>query len=284
VKASAVLSTPGRRLRRGGDSRPRGPPRCAQRLADPLGGGLGEQHRGAGLVGIPGLLRRLDAHAALAGVEQDRADVDRRHAVHKRVVGLRDVGVPAAQPLDHVELPERALHVERLRHDAADDVSKLVEPPRPWHRDMAHVAADVEPRVVPPDGVLDAERDSHDPLAEAGDEEEPLLDVCDQLVVGRRGPLDDDRRPDVHVDRPALRIEVRHVRAGQPLWCLGRQAGQPSERASCLRRTPEESPRRRTRLRSRAGSARSLFPRRCRRRRPPRSATRRRRRPARPCR
>src|SRR4029077_1885380 len=119
-------------------------------------------------------------------------------------------------------------------HPPPDVFPERVEPARTWDRDVPDVAADVEPGVIPPDRVLDTERDPHDPLAEAGNEQQPLLDVRDELVVGRSCPLDDDRRPDVHVDRAALRVQVRHVRAGQALWWLGCQARQPSERASAV--------------------------------------------------
>jgi hypothetical protein len=73
------------------------------------------------------------------------------------------------------------------------------------------VAADVERRVVGPDRVLDPERDLDDPLAEPGDEVEPVLDVCDQLLVGRRRALDEDRPADVDVDLAPLREQRRHV-------------------------------------------------------------------------
>jgi hypothetical protein len=103
--------------------------------------------------------------------------------------------VAAAQAFDQVQLPKRPLHVERLRHHPADQVAELVEPPRLRHRDVADVAAHFELRIVPPDRVLDAERDLHDPLPEPRDQQQSLLDVPDQLVVGRRGPLDDDVPP-----------------------------------------------------------------------------------------
>lgn len=118
---------------------------------------------------------------------------------------------PAPQPVDQIELPQRVLHVEGVRHDPPDQVAQLVEAAGPGDRDVAHVAPDVEAGLVSPDRVLDPERDLDDPLAEPGNEVEPVLDVLDQLVVGGRRALGDDHATDVDVDLPPLGEQGRHV-------------------------------------------------------------------------
>jgi hypothetical protein len=56
--------------------------------------------------GLPRLLRQVELGPLGVGVEDHRADVDRRDPVHQRVVGLRDRGeAPAVEVLDQVDLP-----------------------------------------------------------------------------------------------------------------------------------------------------------------------------------
>jgi hypothetical protein len=91
--------------------------RAAQGLPDAVGGGAHEEHLGARLVGVPALLGDLHLGALRVGVEHDRADVERRDAVHEGVMGLGEVGVAVAlEALDQVELPEGPGEIERLLH------------------------------------------------------------------------------------------------------------------------------------------------------------------------
>ena len=54
-------------------------------------------------------------------------------------------------------------------------------------------------------------------LAEAGHQVQPRGDVVAELLVGGRGPLEDDRRGDVHVGALPLHVEERGVEPGQPV-------------------------------------------------------------------
>ncbi len=77
---------------------------------------------------------------------------------------------------------------------------------------MANVPAQIEARVVAPDGIRETERNLGDPLAKSRHEREARLDVVEELVERRRLAIDDDRRADVDVNRPPLGQQRGHVR------------------------------------------------------------------------
>ena len=153
-------------------------------LADPLGGLPGARRwwrRGAGrahgLAGQPRracrsrpftpsadqlrlarLRRGLHAlgRAARSGtggqVEQHGGDVHPRHAVHQRVVGLRDQREAVAlEPLHQPDLPQRLGAVQALGEDPPGQPAQLVLRARRGQRRVAHVVVDVEARVVDPE-------------------------------------------------------------------------------------------------------------------------------------
>ena len=188
--------------------------RRTQRRPDAVGGVTDEQQLRARLVGLPALLGHLHLGSLGARVEDDRADVDRGDPVDERVVGLRDEGVALAlEPLDQIELPQRPGQVERLGHHPPDQLAQLRGAAGLRQRDPAHVALDVEARVVGPDRVVEGDRAHRgDLLAKARDQAQPRLDMVDEALELRRLARDDDRRADVDVDRPSLSEQRGHVR------------------------------------------------------------------------
>jgi hypothetical protein len=119
--------------------------------------------------------------------------------------------------LDQVELPERPLEVERRRHDPAHQLTKLGHRSGDRQGRVAHVPAQVEAVVVGPHRVAELHRRLGDPLAKAGDESQPRLDMLQELVQRRRLALQDQRCADVDVDRPTLGEQGRHVGGGETL-------------------------------------------------------------------
>ena len=155
----------------------RHPEEPAAGVEDPVGQTSDRCARSCGLHSAP--LRPRSVPSGV-GIEDDRADVDRRDAVDERVVGLRDrrearitTGSRRAAALDQVELPERPALVERLRHHPADELAELASPPgagiatwRTWRRD-------VEVGVVLPLGPQHLPRQPADPAPEPRDQLEP---------------------------------------------------------------------------------------------------------------
>ena len=75
-------------------------------------------------------------------------------------MGLREQGHPAVlEPLDEVDLPQRAVGVEPARHDPRGQLAELVEGARTRERGAAYVVGEVEVLVVDPDRVGQAARD-----------------------------------------------------------------------------------------------------------------------------
>ena len=82
-------------------------------------------------------------------VEEDRPHVHRGDPVDERMVGLRDVRVPRAlDALHEVELPQRAIEVERLRPHVSHAVAQLIHRPGPRQRGLPDVPSQVEVGVM----------------------------------------------------------------------------------------------------------------------------------------
>jgi hypothetical protein len=91
-----------------------------------------------------------------------------REPVDHRVMHLhqrRDV--PALEPLDHVELPERLRPVERAREDPLDLFAELEPAAGVRERGASDVEVQVERGVVHPDRQRQPERDHLDLLPQA---------------------------------------------------------------------------------------------------------------------
>ena len=138
------------------------------------------------------------------------------NAVDESVVGLGQQGeAVAGQPLDQPDLPQRPRAVERLGEDAAGKPLELLVAARAGQRRVAHVEADVEVRIVDPDGAPLVERHERQPLAVAGDQMEPGDDLVHEVLVGRRVAVEHHAPTDVHVRRVALQMQKRAVETGQ---------------------------------------------------------------------
>ena len=120
----------------------------------------------------------------VVAVEQDLPQVDGLDAVDERLVRLVEQRhLAVGQPLDEVDLPERAAPVERTGDDPAHELAELVGRARAGQRGAAYVVAEVEGLVVDPDRVGDPPRHLLETLAVARHERDPVGDERDQPVV-----------------------------------------------------------------------------------------------------
>ena len=133
------------------------------------------------------------------------ADVHRRDSVDQGVVRLVDVRVPAAlEALHQVELPQRALEVERLREDLPCKFTQLRHRPRLRQRRrrtcqrMSKRGSSAQTGLSRPSGVRVTR------CRNRGTRLRPTLNVGDQVLEGGRLALHDERCPDVDVNQAAL--------------------------------------------------------------------------------
>src|SRR3954447_15980128 len=137
-------------------------------------------------------IRRRQLAALGAGVEQHGEDLVARDAVDDGVVDLRQQrDVAVRQAVDQVDLPQRAVAIERAGEDAGDG---LGEPPVvAWRRDggLADVEVEVEVGVLDPVRQVDAERHAREAPLQRRQEMDALADepaeVGDLERAARRG-------------------------------------------------------------------------------------------------
>jgi len=128
------------------------------------------------------------------------------------VVALGDEREAAAlQAVDEQQFPERLRAVQAVGEDPPGEVLQLLLAARRGQAGVAQVVAQVEVRVVDPDRPALVERDAGEALAKAGDEVQARLDQLAQLVVGRRGPVEDGDRCDVQACPGLLEVQERRV-------------------------------------------------------------------------
>jgi len=151
------------------------------------------------------------------------------------VVDLGQEGdLPAFEPMDQVELPERPGAVQRTAEDARHLVRQLLVAPRCGQSELPHVEVEVEVRVVDPVRVIQAERHLGEAPAEWGQQRQPLddqlLDVVEVDLVARRGGWIEHRDPRDMAGLPRrlhgqeLRVKTRELSHRH----LPRDLGSPS--------------------------------------------------------
>ncbi len=149
-------------------------------------------------------------------VEQNRHQVHAGDPVHQRVVGLGQQDEAAVlQALGQPQLPQRLVAVQRLREDPPCQGAQLLLGARRGQRGRAHVVLEVEVRVVDPLRAPLPQRDGRQPLAVAGDQVQPPLDLGHQLLVAGRVALEQHHRGHVHVSRRVLEVEEGRIQSAQ---------------------------------------------------------------------
>ena len=103
------------------------------------------------------------------------------------------------------------------REEPPRDVAELLLGARRRQRRVAHVVGEVEGRVVHPERPPRLDGREGELLAEARHEVQPAAHVVEEVVVGRRRPLEDQDRADVHVAVRALVRQERGVDRREPV-------------------------------------------------------------------
>ena len=154
-------------------------------------------------------------------VEQHAHDLRSGHAVHDRVVDLREHRDRSAiEPVNQVQLPEGAGPVQRTADDPRHLLGQLGVGAGRRQGQLAHVEVEIEVRVVEPVGVVEPEGHLHQPPPERRQQRQPfrdqVLDVGQLEPPARRGGWIQDRQPR-HVARLPGRLEREElgVEAGQ---------------------------------------------------------------------
>ena len=114
--------------------------------------------------------------------------------------------VDVVEALDHVQLPERAVEVERAGHEAGHLDAQLAPVTGRRQGDVADVELEVEVGILDPVRVVEVERDAHEPLAEDAGLVQPLLDVVED-------PL--ERHPPARRRRRVVDRRRRHRPCGR---------------------------------------------------------------------
>ena len=98
---------------------------------------------------------------------------------------------PPGEPVDDVELPQRAAAVERAAEHPRDGLGELPVVAGRRDRGLADVEVEVEVRVVDPVRQVEPERDLHEPPAQRRQQVQPILEQLPDLVLAelaaRRG-------------------------------------------------------------------------------------------------
>ncbi len=130
--------------------------------------------------------------------------------------------VPVGQTLDQVELPQRAVPVERAGEDALDLLGQLGVGARGRERQLAHVVSDVEARILDPVGPIEPEGHRVQLVLHERQEVQALVDggaevLERELAAGTVGGVEDREPRDVPVGRRALDRQELRVQAAQLL-------------------------------------------------------------------
>ncbi len=200
----------------------RGAQRLAREVEHPAGEHLGLRWMAVGIA----RLGRRDLAPLRALIEQHGEDLGARHAVDRRVVDLgHQRHVPALEPVDEVDLPERVGAVQRAREDAGDRLGDAVRRAGRRHGALADVEVDVEVGVLDPVRVIEVERDADQLPAERRQQVQPLAhqaaDVLDRdLAARRRGGVVDREPRHVAVGPRRLHGQELRVQARQLVHAL----------------------------------------------------------------
>ena len=164
---------------------------------------------------------RRDLPPLGARVEQDGEQLVARHAVHRRVVDLRQQRHAATlEPVDQVQLPQRPAAVQRAGEDAGHDLGQAVVVARRRDRGLADVEVEIEVRVLDPVGQVEAERNLGQAPLEHGQQVKPLADqaadvLCGKVAAGGGGRVVHRQASDMPVGPGVLHAQELGIQAGE---------------------------------------------------------------------
>ena len=119
------------------------------------------------------------------------------------------------EALDQGRLPQRPRAVQAVGELAPDEPAELGIACRVGQARLTDVPVEIERRVVRPDRIREAERRLLEPLAQPGDEVDPLRDPPRDHRAGQwRLGVEDQQPAHCHVDGALLRRQGRPIRRG----------------------------------------------------------------------
>ncbi len=184
--------------------------RAAQRLCAKRERGVREQLRRRG--------SRLGLGLRLRGAHWPRVAFDVEQAAHELCAadavdgGVMDLGhhreARALEPLDHPDLPERAVAVERHLRDPRDRVEQLAIASRDRQRHAVQVVVERERAVVRPRRSAQAERRREQPAAQDRQRRQPAFDLRADApkMFARTAPARFQHERAHHVQRRLCRL------------------------------------------------------------------------------
>ena len=146
------------------------------------------------VLGRPGV--GTDVAAFGLDIEHGDGHLVARHAVDRRVVGLREHrDVAVLEAFDDPRLPERLPPVERPGDDLLCQGRELAHASRLGHRDVVEVEVEVEVRVFDPHWVVHSERHFDESPSKWGREVQPrcvhVADLVERPLHGCRRGIQD---------------------------------------------------------------------------------------------
>ena len=155
-------------------------------------------------------------------IHQPGQQVGRGEPVGQRVMHLADQGEPiVGHPLGEMELPQRAIAVQRRAGDLADDLVELAAAAGAGHLHPAQVIVEVDLAVLHPHRVVQLPRDVDEPVAQRVQQVQPALDRpskhVEVEVAVEVGSVDDRDLQGVRVQVGGLAVQQHGVHAVESL-------------------------------------------------------------------
>ena len=171
---------------------------------------------------------------ALDVVAQSTEDAGGRYSVGHAVVNLHQHRPPIAfQALDDPAFPQRPIPVQAALEHIGDNSEQFAVIARPRHRDSAHVAGEIESRIVDPLRRTDVEGLGAEHLRAARNRLNTLCQNVFEFFKVGRGPFDDRDSADCQTD-VTVRI-LRHQETSVERIELLHQSSPPFRRLGCVR-------------------------------------------------
>ena len=145
------------------------------------------------------------------------------------------------QALDDMQGPQGPVQVERPVHDPADQNIQLPPVPRPGQGNVTHVIFQIEPVVIHPIGMIEAQWHALNLLPEARGQWQPRFHVAQDILepqhsAGDRGLIVDVKTADMVRDPLVLQIQERGIQRAKlfqghdtrPVLSSGPSGAEPS--------------------------------------------------------
>ena len=123
-------------------------------------------------------------------IEEEGGKLRPRYSVNRRMMRLGHQGSSARlQAPQHVDLPQRAIEIQRATDQVGGELTQLVHATRGPQSTPAKVVVEIEVRVIDPDRMVEMERHLHRSTPERRKKVKPALYHCLQAIKGKSASL-----------------------------------------------------------------------------------------------